>query len=352
MTRFRTLAAIFSPTYRSASADRTVLRPGGPLGPAVEVAPRADCAYRRFEFGHLQPRQRAGAARLALVRHEPVAGAPVQVAWTGGVAHAWWWLDTSAGLEAGRPSWVPETLLRPASREDAPRLLAMVRGFEGQYWQDGILRASQWWPVVPGEEAWGRFLRACGAPTGPVPDPLSLPLASRPWGDRARIGGWSPERVETLAWRGIAVLGVFLLAWQLTGLVHWQAAAAGAEARVEEYRSRASPLLDAREQAEAARAELERLARLQRGVDDQALMVEVARRLPEGDALSAWQREGARLQFSVETASTDPRIYVEALESMPGVLELQASPDRGAMRVQAVLDTGDDAAGDEGVAAP
>lgn len=352
MTRFKTLAAIFSPTYRSASADRAVLRRGGPLGPTVEVAPRADCAYRRFEFGHLQRRQRAGAARLAIVRHEPVAGAPVRIAWTGGVAHAWWWLDPPAGLQAGRQSWVPETLLRPASREDAPRLLAMVRGFEGQYWQDGVLRASQWWPAVPGEDPWGRFLRACGAPPGPAPDPAALPLASRPWGDRARIGGWSPDRVETLAWRGIAVLGVFLLAWQLTGLVHWKAAAARAESRVEEFRTRASPLLDAREQAEAARAELERLARLQRGVDDQRLMVEVARRLPEGDALSAWQREGARLQFSVGTAATDPRIYVAALETMPGVLEVQASPDGGAMRVQAVLAAGDAADDNQGAPAP
>jgi hypothetical protein len=346
MTRFRTLAAIFSPTYRSASADRAVLRRGGVLGPTVEVAPRADCAYRRFEFGHLPPRQRAGAARLAVGRHEPVAGAPVHVAWTGGVAHAWWWLEAPPMPAAGHPSWLPETLLRPPVAGDAARLLAMVRGFEGQYWQQGVLRASQWWPAVPGQDSWGRFLRACGAPQGPVPDPLQLPLASRPWGDRARIGGWSPARAETLAWRSVALLGAFLLAWQLTGLLHWQAAATRAQERLEEFRAKASPLLDAREQAEAARAELERLALLQQGVDDQRLMVEVARRLPEGDALSAWQREGARLQFSVATAVTDPRIYVAALEGMPGVLEVQASPDGGGMRVQVVLETAAAAASD------
>jgi hypothetical protein len=48
----------------------------------------------------------------------------------------------------------------------------------------------------------------------------------------------------------------------------------------------------------------------------------------------------------VATAVTDPRIYVAALEGMPGVLEVQASPDGGGMRVQVVLETAAAAASD------
>lgn len=338
MSRFRTLAAIFSPTYRAGRPDGEVLRRGGALGPSLVVVPRAECAYRRFDFSQLRPKQRPGAARLAATRHEPVAGAPFHVAWTSGIAHVWWWLDGPSRALPDQAGWLPESLLRGVPPEDGARLLATLRGYEGQGWLDGRLACSQWWPRVPDGAQWGRFARGCGLPAGSPPGPVEVPLQAAPWGDRASgIAALPPAQAERFAWQGLALFFAVLLGWQATGLAYWSVVGSRTEARLESLRATSTPLLDARDRAQAARAELERLRLLQVGVDDQALMVEVGRRLPEGSVLAGWEREGPVLRFAVRTDDVDPRTYVTALETMPGVAGLQASPEAGAMLVEVEL---------------
>ena len=315
-----------------------MLRRGGALGPSVLVVPRAECAYRRFDFAHLQEKQRPGAARLAAMRHEPVAGAPFHIAWTAGIAHVWWWLEAPDPGSAPATSWIPESVLRGPPPADGARLLAMLRGFEGQGWTDGRLACSQWWPRVPDVAQWAKFTRGCGISAAAVPEPVDAAIAPRAWGDgRSGLGAVPPAVAEGFAWRGLAVLFALLLGWQLTGLGYWSYVAGQTEARLESLRSSSTPLLDARDRAEGARAELERLAALQTGVDDQFLMVEVARRLPEEDMLAGWEREGNALRFAVRTSDIDPRTYVAALEGIAGVDQLQASPEAGAMRIELEL---------------
>lgn len=302
------------------------------------MVPRAECAYRQFDLGNLRPRHRSGAARLAASRHEPVPGAPFHVAWTGGIAHVWWWLDGPVDTVHPQAGWIPESLLRGVQVADGARLVAGLRGVEGQGWINGFLACSQWWPRLPDAAQWARFTRGCGLPAGMVPEPLQVPIHPVPWGDRARgVAALPPAQAERFAWQGLAIFFAVLLGWQATGLVHWSFVGARTEARLEALRATSLPLLDARDRAEAARVEIDRLRTLQVGVDDQALMVEVARRLPDGDALAGWDREGPLLRFAVRTSDIDPRTYVAALERMPGVANLQATPEAGAMLVEMEL---------------
>lgn len=345
MKQLRTLAAIFSPHYRCSEAGGAVLLPGGRLGTVVEVAARSACAYRQFDFSHLRPRQRAGAAQLASARQEPVAGSPAHVSWTGGLAHVWWWLDAPAGVPRSGGSWIPETLLRAAPADgDGVRLVRMLRGFEGQHWSGGLLRGSQWWPDTPTPDQWSRFMRACAIPAIAAPPPVGVD-ASRPWGTRPRRGGMAPDRIERNAWRATALLLAASLGWHVAGLAAWSQADARLESELDRARATSAPLLGARERAEGARVEIERLTALQEGVDDQELMVDIARRLPKEDSIGAWQREGRRLQFSIRSSATDPRPYVEALEGLSGIVDLQASPEAGGMRIELTLAGGPDEPG-------
>lgn len=340
----KTLAAIFSPTWRLIGPDPATLRRGGPLGALEWVVPRAECHYRRLDFAALPARQRPAAARIAAARHEPVSGASVCIAWTGPVAHVWYWPQPqpSAGDEETR--WIPETLLRAPPATDGPRLLRLLRGFEGQLWRERHLVCSQWWPQLPDLEEWRRFLRACGLGTEDlraVPEPVTEPWAETPWADLRRGLFGSPAAVERLAWTGGLAALALVLGWQLAAQATWAAAHRDLQARIETLRARATPLLDARERAEAARQALEEFSSFQRGVNDYALMAEIAARLPKDSRFAAWHREGARLQVSVRSPDADPRHFVAAFDKHPRLADVVATPaEAGVMRLDFTLPGG------------
>lgn len=331
------LAALFSPTRRLIGHETPILHQGGALGQAQWVVPRADCHYRRLDFSALPIRQRVPAALIAVRRHEPAPGALHHIAWNGGTAHAWVWPQPDAALASGEQAWIPESLLRAPSAVDGPRLLSQVRGVEGQIWCDGQLMASQWWPEVPDQRAWRRFLRAGGL--GPeaaevVPPPEALPWSDAPWGDARRGLPGSPAALERLAWAaglGVVALG---LGWQLAAQANWGISLLRVESRVEALRARATPLLEARERADAAFEALQGYRDLQGGTSDYVMMAEVLRPLPADARLAAWLREGVRLQVGVLSAEADPRRYVSAFDGHPRLANVAASPANDGSGIQ------------------
>lgn len=342
MTLRERLKGIFSPTRRLLAADATRVSAGGALGGVEWVVPRARCQYHRADFSSLAPRRRQAAAALAARQHEAGPDARSRVAWSGAVAHLWVWSDVADGdaPEGADFVWIPESLLRPAPLVDGVRLLGQVEGFEGQHWQDGTLRASRWWAQAPSPEAWGRFLRGCGLPAeAAVPPPEDAGWAEQPWASQ----GWrlpaSPARLERLAWQGVFGLLLVLAGWQLAATLTWTVARERLDSSLASLRTQATPLLEARERAEAARGTLEGYRRLAaEGLSDHALMADVAAGLPADGQLSAWQRDRERLQVQVRSSEADPRRYVSAYQGSTILGEASATPGRdGAMQLDFVL---------------
>lgn len=334
MQRSSKLAAIFSPTRRLTGADQALVRAGGMLGGLEWVVPRAACQYRQLDFANLPARQRPAAARIAARRLEPRPGALAHVAWTGPIAHVWTWPEGDPRIAAGEAGWIPESLLRAPPRIDGVRLLEQVQGVEGQYWRDGRLQASQWWPARPTADAWQRFVRGCGLATdadASVPSPAGMGW-SEPWGDSRRGLPASPAVLERWAWTaGLAVLAC-ALGWQLAGLASWTLAQSRLDARMDTLRSRAAPLLAARERADRARDALMALRELQQGPDDYRLMADVVAPLPKDARLANWVRDGAKLGVVVASADGDPRHFVAAYEGNPRLSGVVATPgDKGVM---------------------
>ena len=323
------LAAIFSPTRRLADDQRDVLRAGGAFGGVEWVVPRADCQYRRLEFPGVPARQRDEAARIAVNRLDAQSDAPLHVAWTGPVAHAWTWTAPPVDLVDTGAGWIPESRLRPVPPEDGLRLLAQVRGVEGQYWRDGVLQASRWWPRPPTQDGWLRFARGCGL--GPeqvegVPPAAEVPWAD-PWGDGRRGLGASPAMLERWGWRAAVVVVLFVAGWQVAAETAWSLARQRLDARMAELRSQAAPLLAARERAELARAELDALLELRRGPPtDYVLMADVVSALGAEARLSQWQRQGSSLRAVVGTDEQDPRRFVTAYSGHPQLANVVVTP--------------------------
>lgn len=330
MQRSSKLAAIFSPTRRLAGAEGGApLRTGGPFGGLQLVVPRADCQYRRVDFSNLGARQRPAAARLAARRLDPRPGALVHLAWTGPVAHAWTWMGGNPAVAAEEASWIPETLLRAPPTADGVRLLRQSHGVEGQHWCEGRLQASQWWAEPPSEVAWQRFVRACGlgldaAPAVPAPIDAGW---SEPWGDAQRGLPASPALLERWAWTAMLAIVACALGWQVTAHVRWSIGQSRLEARVDALRSRAAPLLAARERADTARDALLALRALQVGTSDYRLMADVIAPLPKDARLTGWTRDGAKLQVAVQSSDVDPRHFVAAYDGHPLLSGVVATPD-------------------------
>lgn len=307
-----------------------VLDAGGLLGASEWVVPRAQLSHRRIDYGALAPRQRADAARIALQR-DAFPGDLHRLAWRAGIAHVWTWQPETSPNARVRAGWMPESLLQaPPGESDAIRLLRQLEGVEGQVWRGGDLVASQWWADVPALGDWQRFLR--GASVGPeagarVPEP-EAGLWSPPWARvRGRASGGSVG--ERWAWRAVALTAAAVIGWQWAALDGERAALARLQADMDALRAASMPLLDARERADAARADIERLRALQRGSSDYSLMVAVRAPLPEDARVTSWDRKGEKLTVRIEGGGADPREFVRAYESVRLLSNVQAAPVGG-----------------------
>lgn len=342
MNPWTKLAALFLPTRRSINNDdQGSVSKGGLFGGQQWVTGRGECQYRREDLRALPARKRLQAGKLAAGRHKPSPTALAYTAWTGGVAHFWFWTSPAEAESGAERRWIPESLLLPAPPVDGVRLLKLGRGFEAQFWQKGVLAGSQWWEDLPSNEAWLRFVRSVGLDTAALPDvpePQQLPWSARPWGETGlpqRLAGLFDEKS---LWLLVFAVLATALGWQVSSLLRWQAAGEELAARIEGTRSAVAPLLSAREEAEQAHAELERLQGLRTPNNDYVLMADVARRLPEGSTLSTWNRQAEKLQATVKGKEVDPRAFVTAFQSDARLADVAVTPlHSGAMQLTFTL---------------
>lgn len=290
---------------------------------------RGECQYRREDLQALPARRRLQAGKLAMVRHKPSPSALSYMAWTGGIAHFWFWMAPESDDAGGERRWIPESLLLAPPAADGLRLLKLSKGYEGQCWQNGALASSQWWEQVPTGEAWGRFVRSTGldpVALQDVPDPIHLPWSDHPWGEMSRTQWLMGLFDEKAVWLVLFAVLTAALSWQVVALLRWQNAGNQLAASVERVRAEVGPLLAAREQAEQAQAELEHMGALRSPNNDYVLMASVAAHLPEGSTLLTWRREADKLQATVRSSEADPRAFVVAFEGDSRLSDVVVSP--------------------------
>lgn len=349
MTLRQRFQALFSPTRRWIGAEGEAIQPGGWLGPVEVVVPRAASEHRRLVFSQLPADQRAPALRLAASRALPSDGGRWVARWQDDVAQVW--LVDPALLRDVDPvaTLVPESSLRPSpAAADAVRLLAMREGVEGQVWRGGRLLASRWWPSAPDAATWGRFLRAASLPANDaVPPPIeSLPLAEAPWGRAEERLRWSATQLERAFWRSLGIVIGLVLGWQLVATTAWSIAGRWQDAELERVRRESMPLIEAREDAEAAHARLAAYVDLTKTPVDHTLLADLKRGLPEDARLLSWYRDAGRLRVEVQSATGDPRVFVQAFREHPLLAGIVANPsEAGRMLLEVDLDASPPAEG-------
>ncbi len=334
--------ALFSPTRCWIGADGDLIQPGGWLGPLEVVVPRAVCQHRRFAFPQLAADQRGPALRLAAERAAPQAGTRWFARWQGSTAQVWL-VDpgTLDGIDPAATLVSESGLRRPPATPETARLVAMREGVEGQVWRDGELLASRWWPVAPDTATWLHFLRSASQPIDGTPPPAveSLPLDTTPWGRADERFRWSATQMENAFWRLLGVIVGLVLGWQIVATAAWSIAAHWQDAELEHLRRESMPLIEAREQAEAAHDRMAAYIALTRSPVDHTLIGDVRRALPTDARLLSWYRDAGRLRVDLRSATDDPRVFVQAFRTHPQLATVVANPgEPGRMQLEVDLD--------------
>lgn len=281
-----------------------------------------------------------------LVQWIPFANAAEYVVWRGTRAMVWVWdaarqqmRMVEADLKSAR--LLPETVLHPPLA-DGLRLVRCLDGVEGQYWREGVLRDSHWWPDEPESLRWQRFQRGCGAATGALPGIEEPELLPAPWGRHQQAFILDSRRRNAGLFAVLAVLGL-LACWQAGVLWKWHRANQDLQVRLAASRNAAEPVLKLREQALADREVAERLARLSARPGQLELMMLIGSALagvkPDPRFLE-WRYISGRLEVVVEDKGAGPRQYVIALQNLPLVADATVQPERepGRWRLQVTLE--------------
>ncbi len=127
--------------------------------------------------------QRQKALALKVRAGSPYASTSYVALWQGAHVQVWFW--DRAKINAPRfARLIPESLMQPQGSQGL-RLVAQTQGYEGQYWQEGELLASRYWPECPSLEAWLDFQRQAAVPAEQRQDrvaPEALPWLAKPYG--------------------------------------------------------------------------------------------------------------------------------------------------------------------------
>jgi hypothetical protein len=140
--------------------------------PSLVPIERSQLRHVTLKLPPLKGRALQSAVRLQLLPYVP-AGARLAFAYRqqgDGQLQAWLW-QPAAEVQPRelRQHW-PQPLLEQAGQ--GLRLLARGAGSEGQYWVDGELQLTRWWPAIPSEQDWALFVRAAGLQPDDHPRPL------------------------------------------------------------------------------------------------------------------------------------------------------------------------------------
>jgi hypothetical protein len=302
------------------------------------VLSRALCRYRVFPLlADSNPAKRLAAIDLKIAEWSPWPETARLVYEDGKRIGVWIWDRASvdaqieaSGLRPERVTVMPETGLQPRG-VDGLRHVKTLDGSEGQWWVDGLLAASRWWPEPPDRAEWVRFQRAAGVPpessSEAAGEPEALPELARPWlsANAFRSGQTLGRRLAPAYWALAAgyVLLIGVYAGQaiadriVLSRIEAERAAATAEAqpRIEE---RAAALRDL-----DAAAKLQALSPYPSPLE---IFVKIADMLPRnGTKLTQWSFQTGELEFTVVAPTgVEAPAYVKTLQNIPGFTNVSA----------------------------
>ncbi len=294
--------------------------------------PRSRCCFRFIDL-HTVPRaERLNALTLRLAQHSPFSEANHCAVIVKQGAMTWSWASATGSATA-----LPIAIWQPKPIKPLIRLVKHDDGFEAQQWQEGHLRASQFWSSAPNEAAWQRFCRGIGlSEVPPLPEATSLPLL-KPWAkNHLRQQLQNAKRQQQLLWTGVGLLGIFFSEALWTAVATYRQVNQLAE-QVDEQRRRAQATLVVKQEAQQNHAVAQQLLALQ-PPRQLPLLMTVFQQLPPLNTprIVSWEAIGDRLNVTISVLNPDPQQFVERFQTHPRFdqVSAQSGPLEGQLSLQ------------------
>jgi hypothetical protein len=214
------------------------------------------CGFRVFQPPNAARATLKDFAAVKAREWAPFAEAAYHLHLTDDAVRIWTWdaarvrdAMSAMGVDPGRVTVLPETALYERGA-DGLHLIECVEGFEGQFWADGELTASRWWPAPPSPVQWIDFQRVGGVqPFGDAP-PVEAPVwRRRPWTDSGAGLAFGIERRG----RELVLVGAGLLiagyGYFGGALIHDALSLSSVEDRLQRTEVEAAPAVADRERA-------------------------------------------------------------------------------------------------------
>jgi hypothetical protein len=328
----------FSVEQRLVAADKVLYTGRRDFAPRILVG-RGHCQYLCLNLEKVPRAKRQQALKLQIDTYTPWTNTGFTCAWHAGYAQVWLWdadrieqltADSQTLSKWKKPELLSEVVYWAKPIEPGVHIFKASNGFDLQYWHQGVLRASQWYPVEPGSQQLQRFVRSQGLPpTVTKLAPIEPQFLQMPWS-----GVTEPIWAQWLERRGPIALGligasVVLASLQINAIARWSWIEHDVQKNIKALEESANTLLSARSKARHGRLELQELQQLFIMPDPLTAQQRVYERLPQGLdlALVSWERNVNSVSLVVKGAITDTLSLVQALDQN-GMTDVRVEPSR------------------------
>lgn len=292
------------------------------------VIPRSQCVYRCFDLRDIPSGSRRQALQLKISQWSPWWTPMVNIIWQNSYAQVWCW-QANDNPDKNQAN-VVETRYFPRPEATQLQLLGCGQGYEAQYWQQGILKESHWWPEKPNENAWQNFQRAAGQGVQ-----MELPAAetqklAQPWGKNYKLDKNALIiALEVFVWKALPATVVFLLAWQGTQIYLLKQDIDTQIQQQAELSRQIEPILQTRNKIQDDQRYLSQVVGLRKGHRQIQLLEQVISKLPDpaNMKVTLWEYQPDQLRFTIKTSDTDPSLFVKTYSALAWGKDVSAQPD-------------------------
>ncbi len=302
---------------------------------------RALCRFATFALPpNLGSADRDRALKLLIDEASPYDDTGYLAEWGQGRAGAWLWdralvaeAVEAAGETVESVTVLPETAVQQPGGTGV-RLVAVLDGFEGQVWQDGLLRASRFWPRSPAQAEWIRFLRSSGDASAlghaSLPPPAEPVWLERPW-PRHSAGSLLGEFKGWKAVATIACVAIAPFAYQIGQVAALGLERSRYEASIKAMEASAAPVLAARDSALRNAARVRQIEALRPYPAPLEVMARIAEVLPtNGTVFQDFSYQQPDVRFTLTGQPTfDATFFVRALSAIPIFTDVNAENSAG-----------------------